>query len=345
MAQRKIILIGSFLSGVLNHRSVCEDLANQLSLRGWSVASASTRADPFGRIVDITKVVFAEGRGARVAQVDLFSGRAFLWAEYAALLLGLFGVPYVLTAHGGGLPDYVKRWPRRAQRLLKGAAAVTAPSGFLHRELAPLRSDIRLIPNGMELASYRFRLRSPATPKLIWVRSFHEMYNPAMAADVVERLLPAFPALRLTMVGPDRGDGSLAAMRTLLRERNLEAAIEIVPGVERARIPALLDTADIFINTTNVDNTPVSVMEALASGLCVVSTDAGGLPDLLSDGQDALLCARADAAGMAAAVETVLRSPERAERLSRAARETALASGWEDVMKRWDALFEDMRQA
>jgi len=345
MAQRKIILIGSFLSGVLNHRSVCEDLANQLNGRGWSVASASRRADPIGRILDITKVVLAEGREARVAQVDLFSGRAFLWAEYAALLLKLFRVPYVLTAHGGGLPDYVKRWPRRAQRLLTGAAAVTAPSGFLLRELAPLRSDIRLIPNGMDLTSYRFRLRSPAAPRLIWVRSFHEMYNPAMAADVVERLLPAFPALRLTMVGPDRGDGSLAAMRQLVRDRKLEAAIEIIPGVERARIPALLDTADIFINTTNVDNTPVSVMEALASGLCVVSTDAGGLPDLLSHGHDALLCPRADAAAMAAAVETILRASECAGRLSRAARETALASGWDDVMRRWDALFDNVRRA
>ncbi|MCP8938416.1 glycosyltransferase family 4 protein [Alsobacter sp. SYSU M60028] len=345
MTQRKIILIGSFLSAVLKHRSVCEDLAEQLTARGWSVAAASRRAAPLGRLVDITKVVFAEGRSARVAQVDLFSGRAFLWAEYAALLLRLFGVPYVLTAHGGGLPDYVKRWPGRARRLLANAAAVTAPSGFLHRELRPLRADIRLIPNGMDLESYRFRVRAPASPTLIWVRSFHQIYNPAMAVDVVERLLPDFPGLRLTMVGPDRGDGTLAAMRELIRARGLDSAIEIVPGVERARIPALLDAADIFINTTNVDNTPVSVMEALASGLCVVSTDAGGLPDLLSDGVDALLCPRGDAAAMASRVESILRSPELAERLSNAARQTALASGWDDVMKRWDALFEEVRPA
>lgn len=345
MTQRKIILIGSFLSATLKYRSVCEDLADQLTARGWSVASASRKAHPLGRIVEITKVVFAESRGARVAQVDLFSGRAFLWAEYAAFLLRLFGVPYVLSAHGGGLPDYVKRRPVRARLLLAGAAAVTAPSGFLHRELRPLRDDIRLIPNGMDLASYGFRLRSPPAPKLIWVRSFHQIYNPALAVTVVERLLPAFPDLRLTMVGPDRGDGTLAAMRELVRDRGLQAVIEIVPGVERSRIPMLLDTADIFINTTNVDNTPVSVMEALASGLCVVSTDAGGLPDLLSDGRDALLCPRGDAAAMAAAVEKILRSPEMAARLSSSARQTALASGWDDVMKRWDALLEDVRPA
>lgn len=344
MNNRKIIMIGSFMSSTLKYRSVCEDLAEQLRSRGWAVSFASEKRAPLARIIDITRVVSAESRDTLVAQVDLFSGRAFLWAEYAAFLLRLFGVPYVLTVHGGGLPDFVKRWPRRARHMLKGAAAVTAPSGFLHRELGPLRHDIQLIPNGMEIERYSFRPRGPAAARLVWIRSFHQIYNPALAVEVVERLLPAHPGLQLTMIGPDRGDGTLDAMRKLIHERELESVIQIIPGVERSRIPQYLDSADIFINTTNVDNTPVSVMEAMASGLCIVSTDAGGLPDLLTHGSDALLSPCGDAEAMARGVDEILRSPELAERLSRSARNKAMASAWENVMLRWDALLEEVRR-
>lgn len=345
MTPDRIIVIGSFLSASLGRRSVCEDLADQLTAKGWSVATASPRIDPLGRIADITRVVLRERRRASVAQVDLFSGRAFLWAEYAALLLRMFGIPFVLTAHGGSLPEFARRHPGRVRRLLAASAGVTAPSAYLRRELKPWRHDIELIPNGMEVGDYPFRVRSPAGPRLIWVRGFHQIYNPAMAVDVVERLLPAFPELRLTMVGPDRGDGTLAVMQALVRDRGLEESIEIVPGVERSQVPGLLDGADVFINTTNVDNTPVSVVEALACGLCVVSTNPGGLPDLLADGDDALLAPCGDADAMAERVSRILNSPDLARRLSEAARAKALASGWDTVVSRWTSLLDRVRRA
>jgi glycosyltransferase involved in cell wall biosynthesis len=99
-----------------------------------------------------------------------------------------------------------------------------------------------------------------------------------------------------------------------------------------------MSQGDIFLNTTNVDNTPVSVLEALACGLCVVSTDVGGIPYLLEHEEDALLVPPDDAEAMAAAVRRVLTEPGLAERLSRNARKKAEGFDWSVVLPQWERL-------
>ena len=80
----------------------------------------------------------------------------------------------------------------------------------------------------------------------------------------------------------------------------------------------------------------------MACGLCVVSTDVGGIPRLLNHEGDALLVPPRDAAAMALAVERVLVEPELAARLSTTARARALACDWGRVIEQWDALFAEV---
>src|SRR6185436_16069131 len=101
---------------------------------------------------------------------------------------------------------------------------------------------------------------------------------------------------RLTMIGPDKGDGSLQQTQRVAGERGVVNHISFVGGVPKREVPERLSHADIFLNTTNVDNTPVSVLEAMACGLCVVNTNVGGLPYLLEHEEDALLVPPADVA-------------------------------------------------
>jgi glycosyltransferase involved in cell wall biosynthesis len=99
-----------------------------------------------------------------------------------------------------------------------------------------------------------------------------------------------------------------------------------------------MNRGDIFLNTTNVDNTPISVIEAMACGLCVVSTNVGGLPYLLENEEDALLVAPGDPEAMATAVRRLLTDAELAERLSRNARRKAEQFDWSVILPRWQAL-------
>jgi glycosyltransferase involved in cell wall biosynthesis len=99
-----------------------------------------------------------------------------------------------------------------------------------------------------------------------------------------------------------------------------------------------MSRGDIFLNTTNIDNTPVSVLEAMACGLCVVSTNVGGIPYLLEHEHDALLVPPNDPQAMATAVHRLLNEPDLAERLSRNARQKAAQCDWSIILPQWEAL-------
>ena len=75
-------------------------------------------------------------------------------------------------------------------------------------------------------------------------------------------------------------------------------------------MPACLADGDIFLNTSLVDNTPVSILEAMASGMCIVSTNVGGIPYLLKAGHEALLVSPGDPEKMAEAVRQILQDPD-----------------------------------
>lgn len=314
---------------------MCEDLAQELQSRGWKTVCASDRTKPIAKLRHILKTVWSRRHAYSVAQVDVFSGKAFVWAIAACLLLRALSRPYVLTLHGGNLPKFALRWRKPLQWMMRNAAAVTAPSNYLVREFMPLRPDLQLIPNGMRLDGYPFRLRSSVSPRLIWLRSFHAMYNPTMAVDAVAALVGRYPDIQLTMVGPDRGDGSLEKTHRRVQELGLTYCINIIPGIEKAEVPQILSQADIFLNTTNVDNAPVSVYEALACGLCVVSTDAGGIPDILIDGMNAMLVSPRDVGAMVSAVDDILSGRIDCAGLSAEAHNTACRSDWNVVLPRW----------
>ncbi len=330
-----VLYVSNFLSSGLN-RSYCEDLADRLEHRGWRVTRTSTKQDRTARIFDMARTAWARRKSYEVAVIDVYSGAAFVWAEALAFELRRLDKPYVLTLHGGSLPEFAVRWPRRVRRLLRSAAVVTAPSDFMRQRMRDYRSDIALVRNAVDARSFAFTLRVAPRARLVWVRAFHAIYNPVLAVEVLARL----PGATLTMVGPDKGDGSLAKVEARAKELGVAHRLELVGGVPRAEIATQLARADIFMNTTNVDNTPLSVLEAMATGLCVVTTAAGGLPYLIEEGTSGLLTEKGDAAAMSAAITRVLEEPGLAERLSRGAHERALEHDWRSVLDEWSHTLE-----
>lgn len=341
---RSVLLVGSFPAVETGAFSPCEGLAQALGGAGWNVITTSRRAGRLPRLMDMSYTTFSRRRDYAVAQVDVFSGRAFFWAEAVCGILRELGKPFVLALHGGNLPTFAREAGARVKRLLWSAAAVTTPSRYLQEELRSVRGDLLLVPNALPLKAFRFRVRRRAGPRLVWVRAFHRTYNPTLAVRVVTALAPEFPDISLTMLGRDKGDGSLEETRDLASRFGVLDRLVLPGGVPNDEIPLHLDQHDVFLNTTNVDNTPVSVLEAMASGLCVVTTDVGGIPYLLSHGEDALLVPRDDAAAMAHEVRRVLIQPGLSERLSTRGRERVMGFDWSAVLPTWERLFLDARR-
>jgi len=310
----------------------------RLASAGWSVLITSRLRGRLSRLSDMLWTVWKSRSNYRVAQVDVYSGLAFCWAEAVCWMLRRAGKPYVLTLHGGNLPEFLRWNKARGIRLFQSAKAVTAPSRYLLEQVREYCPGVRLLPNAVELDRYRFSERRVARPKLVWLRAFHEIYNPGMAVRVLALLTKQYPDASLLMVGPDKGDGSLQQVRALAEELGVAQQLEIVEGVPKSEVPAWLQKGDILLNTTHIDNMPVGVIEALACGLCVVSTEVGGIPYLLKNEQDALLVPNDDAEAMAQAAGRIVAEPELAAQLSRAARRTAEQFDWSLVLPEWERL-------
>ena len=333
-----VLFVGSFMPGSALERYPSADLAGRLSALGWRTLLTTRRESRLARLTDTLWTVFRKQAEFDLAVVDVFSGKAFFLAEAAVQLLRFPGKPFVLVLHGGNLPEFAKRWPGRVRRLFAGAKAITSPSNYLKEQLRAFAPEIECLPNPIDLPEYSFRLRRRPEPELIWLRAFHEIYNPVLAPKALLELLPNQPQAHLTMVGPDRRDGSLQRTEAFIREHQLQQHVTILGPIKKTDVPSTLQKADIFLNTSSTDNTPVSVLEAMATGLCVVSTNVGGLPFMLEDETDALLIAPDQPKLMAEAAERILKKPVLAERLSRNARSKAEQFDWERILPRWQNL-------
>jgi glycosyltransferase involved in cell wall biosynthesis len=338
----RVFIAANFLSSAGGSRSVVEDLAERLQARGYELVVASPYRNGLLRGAHMLATAILRRGSYDVAVVDLYSGRAFLIGEALSIVLKALGRPFALVLRGGALPEFSARHSGRVRACLARAAAVAAPSAYLLEAMRPFHDAPQLLPNPVNLAAYEARVRRSVQPRLVWLRSFHEIYNPTLAPKVVALLAKDFPEVQLTMVGRDKGDGSFRRTRATAAALGVADRISFPGGIRKRDVPAWLSRGDIFLNTTNVDNAPVSVLEALASGLCVVSTNVGGVPRLLDDERDALLVPPDDAAAMAAAVRRLLDDGALAERLARAGRRKAEQFDWALVIPQWESLFESV---
>lgn len=333
-----VLVVGNLLSKSNGVRSVCEDLSWQLERSGWDVVKTSTYLGRFRRLVDMVSTTFRYRNQYQVAQVNVYSGFAFVWAEAVCWTLRRLSKPYVLTLHGGNLPSFAKRWPGRVQALLGSAKYVTTPSHYLLEQMSSYCERIEKLPNALDLSQYEYRYRPTPSPKLVWLRSFHRIYNPALAPKVLFEVLREFPEAELTMIGPDRGDGSLQETKAAVSELGLDSRVHLVGGVAKSEVSRWLNVGDILLNTTDFDNTPISLMEAMACGLCVVTTNVGGIPYLVQNEQNALMVPPNDAPSMSAAVLRCLRDRQLASQLSRHGRETVEKFDWPVVLPQWKSV-------
>ncbi len=339
------VLISANLLGKNGGRVTTQGLilAGRLSAAGFRVSAASSYENRVLRLIDIVLTIVRNGASADLMIVEVYSGLGFLLVEISSLLGKLFRLPTAFVLHGGNLPNFAAKYPRWIRRVLMRADILAAPSDYLAEAISSLGFKIRVIPNIIDLGDYEFRLRSAPAPRLIWMRSFHEIYNPMMAIETFVKVREKYPNATLVMAGPDKGLET--AVKIAARDLGVEDAVRF-PGFLDSRAKSEeLSQADIYINTNRVDNMPVSVVEACACGLPVVATNVGGIGRLLTHEKTGLLVESGDAVQMADAVIRLVRDSELAARLSLNGRELAERSDWNTVRAKWDEVFDDLVHA
>ncbi len=261
--------------------------------------------------------------------------------QYAvAIMAKLTGKKLIMFLHGGNLPVYSKEHPNTVNRLFKMADFIGAPSEYLAGFARNLGFKVSVIPNVIEMSDYNYIQREKVGPKLFWMRNFHPIWNPLMAIRVVDILKKDYPDIKLVMGGPDKG--FRAECENLAKKLNLENNISFPGFLDKENKRQCFDKADIYLNTNKIDNTPLALIEASASGLPIVSTNVGGVPFLFSDGQNALLVESDNAQQMAEAVKRLIENPGLAQKLSESGRNFALTYSWDNVREQWKAVFDKL---
>jgi len=330
---KKILYIGNKLSKHGNTATGIETLGPLLEREGFEIRYASSVKNKVLRLLDMMMTTLRYARWSDYVLIDTYSTSNFWYAFVVSQCCRLMRVSYLPILRGGDLPARLKRNPQLCRTIFKNALVNVAPSGYLQKAFTDSGFDnIVYIPNTIEVNNYTYKKREDVLPKLLWVRSFSPIYNPEMALDVYEKLKTQYPETALCMVGPDK-NGCLENIQKIARVRNLD--VQFTGKLAKKDWAALSGSFDIFINTTHFDNMPVSVIEAMALGLPVVSTNVGGIPFLLEHNQTALLVNDGDTDAMVEAIKRLMSQQELVGKLAENAALLVANFDFNKVKNKW----------
>jgi len=333
MQMKCILYIGNKLSGHGFNVTTIETLGPLLSGEGYEVHYASSKRNQVVRLFDMLLATLKYARKADYVIIDTYSALNFWSSLMVSQICRLFKTRYIPILHGGNLPERLASHPYCCGLIFNHSYKNVTPSYYLLAAFADAGvANLTYIPNSIEIGSYPFHERPTVEPRLLWVRSLAKIYNCPMALRVVKLVQQKHPNASLCMIGPDK-ENLLPDLKKQAAELGVE--VDFRGKLEKAQWLALSVEFDIFINTTHSDNMPVSLIEAMALGLPIVSTSVGGIPFLLKDQETALLVEDNNAEAMAAAVDRILSDAPLREKIIKNARAKAAEYDWDAVKSKW----------
>jgi glycosyltransferase involved in cell wall biosynthesis len=269
--------------------------------------------------------------------VHIFSGShtSFVLATLPAWgVARLLGRRTLIHYHSGRAREHVSRsW--LARHVLRQSDAVVVPSRYLADLFAVHGLTTVVIPNATDIAALRYRRRDIIHPWLVCTRNFEAIYAVDVVIRAFAQIRKEMPSAHLLLAGTGPQE---AALRALARDLAL-GGIEFCGGVPRHQMAGVLDRADVMVNASCVDNMPVSILEAFAAGLPVVSAASGGIPYVVEHERTGLLSEVGDVGALARNVRRIVNDPALAQRLAANAREQSLRYEWPSVRAEWLRLY------
>lgn len=314
----------------------------------WIVPVNPVPCRPFDRLLRVKFVrtivtqlwywplLLRELRRADVVHVFSASYSSFLLAPLPAVVVArMLSKPVVLNYHSGEAADHLEH-SRVARLVLSRLVDLNVvPSPYLRDVLASFGIAARVVANSIDLTRFAYRERTTIAPRLLSTRNFEPLYNVACTLRAFRRVQQRHPDASLTLIGGGSQEGALRALAAELGLRHVTFIGRVAPQ----DIHRYYAAADVYVQTPSIDNMPLSVLEAFASGLPVVATAIGGVPAILTDGEHGLLAADNDDAGIAERVLDVIDRPDDARRRALAARRSCDLLDWTVIREQWLAAY------
>jgi glycosyltransferase involved in cell wall biosynthesis len=261
---------------------------------------------------------------------------SFLLAPAPALLVGrLLGKRVLLNYRSGEAADHLARWGRLVIPMMRSASAIIVPSGYLVDVFSRFGLVAEPIFNFVDVDALPYRARDPLRPVFLANRNFAPHYNVGCVLRAFRLIQDALPEARLIVAGDGEEREHLHRLAATLELREVVFAGQVTPQ----RMRELYDAADVYLNSPSIDNMPNSIIEAFAAGLPVVTTNAGGIPYIVTHEMTGLMVESDDHRGLAAATLRLFADHTLARRIT--------VNGREEVTRKytWPAVHAAWRRA
>jgi glycosyltransferase involved in cell wall biosynthesis len=275
----------------------------------------------------------------RVDIVHVMANSGWAWhlcAAPAIWIARMRGVPVIVNYRGGEAERFLERQRAWVLPTLRRAFAVVVPSGFLDAVFKRFGVATEIVPNIVDLS--RFRCAAPRSRRrhVIVTRNLEDLYDIPTALRAFAEIRRHHSDATLTVAG---SGPRLDALRALASDLGIADVVRFTGRIDNDDIAALYRSADLLLNPSTVDNMPISLLEAMASGVPIVSTNVGGIPYMVADRVTALLVPPHDPAAMAAAALRVFAEPALADAMMSAGLDCANAYTWQRVQPRLAAVY------
>lgn len=278
------------------------------------------------------------------AIVTVGAGDKMFWGRLAAKIAG---VPVAISAlHSTGWPDCIGQLNRMLTPITSAFVGVAAAHGryLVETEGFPAHK-VKVIPNGVDVGRFAPRPASeelrteiglrPVGPIVSIVAALRPEKNHELFLQTAAAVRKQVPEAQFLIIG----DGPCRpALEKLTAELNLTDDVFFVGN--RKDIPALLSLSNVFVLCSHMEANPVSILEAMATGLPVVSTKVGSIGDSVQAGQTGFLVPVGDLKQLTERLAHLLQHPDKARQLGQAGRERVVQNwslermvhGYEDLI-------------
>ncbi|MBU2907272.1 glycosyltransferase family 4 protein [Arenibacter algicola] len=333
---KKVVYFGNKTSGFQGTKTTLETLEPLLS-EIVDIKSYSHKKNKLFRLLHMIMGFLRNVNTADYIIIDVYSSTALRYAEIIGYLSRVFNKNYILVLHGGNLPKVYDKLEQRINRLFDGARHIIAPSHYLQSFFESKGFTVQLIPNVIELEQYPYLKRTKIRPKILALRGFKPVYNPMMTVKAIKTLKEQgiSPELRLLANSDEEHYNEVL---NYIKDNKLQDCITVLPKQKKTVWIEESKNFDIMVSNPIIDNTPISILEGMALGMCVITTNVGGVPYLVKDEEEVLYVESDDSKGLADKISELLTDNNMAIKLSTNARRKAEQFDWISVKTLWEKL-------
>ena len=260
-----------------------------------------------------------------------------LWTIPALFVSRFYGKKFILNYRDGQADLHLRTW-RIAKPTLLLATVIVSPSDYVVDVFRRHGIPARRIYNILDSAPFIYRQRQHLRPVIMTNRILEPLYNVGCILRAFAIIQKRYPDATLTVAHDGCCRPELEALARELGLRNTA----FVGRVPHSQVPALYDSADIYMTSPNFDCMPGSLLECFASGLPVIATGAGGIPFIVTHGVNGLLVDLNDHEAMAECAFRLLGDPDLVETLSRNGRKEIDKYSGDRVRAEWLEVYHEL---